>query len=151
MRESETLLNMDGRSPLLLLTSGKLLKKKAVAFNHVLQPKPFIHCVRHVLAKARRTRTNVQDQDYDNDSLMNHSIHNEDAEDLREGPQWLSQSKHIIHKDSCLELLGSRKWSFLYPCTRTLSSASPSNSDYRWTQDCRWTCPSSQAKLLLQI
>ena len=28
MRESETLLNMDGRSPLLLLTSGKLLKKK---------------------------------------------------------------------------------------------------------------------------
>ena len=62
-------------------------QKEAATFNHVLQPKPFIHCVRHVLAKARRTRTNVQDQDYDNDSLMHHSIHNEDAEDLREGPQ----------------------------------------------------------------
>ena len=33
MRESGTLLNTDGRSPLLLLVSGKLLKKKTVAFN----------------------------------------------------------------------------------------------------------------------
>ena len=55
--------------------------------HHVLQPNPFIHHVRHVLAKAQRTQTNVQDQDYDNDSLMHHSIHSEDAEDLREGPQ----------------------------------------------------------------
>ena len=34
MRESGTLLNMDGRSPLLLLVSGKLLKKEAAAFNN---------------------------------------------------------------------------------------------------------------------
>ena len=33
MRESGTPLNTDGRSPLLLLVSGKLLKKKTVAFN----------------------------------------------------------------------------------------------------------------------
>ena len=33
MRESGTPLNTDGRSPLLLLVSGKLLKKKAAAFN----------------------------------------------------------------------------------------------------------------------
>ena len=33
MRESGTPLNTDGKSPLLLLVSGKLLKKKAAAFN----------------------------------------------------------------------------------------------------------------------
>ena len=33
MRKSGTLLNINGRSPLLLLVSGKLLKKKAAAFN----------------------------------------------------------------------------------------------------------------------
>ena len=33
MKESGTPLNTDRRSPLLLLVSGKLLKKKAVAFN----------------------------------------------------------------------------------------------------------------------
>ena len=33
MREYETLLNMDRRSPLLLLVSGKLLRKKQAIFN----------------------------------------------------------------------------------------------------------------------
>ena len=55
--------------------------------HHVLQPKPFIHRVRHVLAKARQTQTNVMGQDYEKDSSIHHSIHSEDAEDLREGPQ----------------------------------------------------------------
>ena len=69
--------------------------------HHVLQPK---HSVMYWPRVGRWTWTKVQDQDEDSNSSTHHLVHNKDSEDLREGPQWLSQSKHIIHEDSFLEL-----------------------------------------------
>ena len=71
-----------------------------VIHHHVLQPKPTIHRVHHVLGKARRARTNVQDQDNDSEASMHYSVHNKDF-----GGLWGSPVIILIPNSSSMKLV----------------------------------------------